>query len=1149
MTKETIDSKVLEFRAPSEAMNFTGERYVSGVEGPIQHEHHHRYLLAASYCHGKDVLDIACGEGYGSSLLSTVANSVVGIDIDPDTVAFAQRLYSHEKLRFKRGDAVAIDMPDQSLDVVVSFETIEHFAGQVEFVNEVRRVLRPNGLFIVSSPNRPVYSDQDDHHNEFHVRELDREEFRSLLSNVFEKVEIWEQQAVSGSIILSEVNKGGFGTFETADGRQYVECRGLVAPHYFVAFATNAFEALDHEAEVSVLVNKTFHASLSERLAQTNERLRALQEERDHHEIHAVALASEVAVRDNEIMRLNADRDHHLQHSVSLAEELSSRAAELEWRLVQIEQQAAEIGELTEDKNRHVVHAVALANEISVRDQEIARLQRFEVDANAATDELSAIKASLSFKLASRVTRHVAKVPGIYRLRRYAIGVYWLVTLKLFSRLRERKAYRLIASSGYFDSEWYRSRYPDVRLAGMDPLTHFLRKGAKEGREPGPDFSVVRYREKHPHLDAQKNALLDAVSHGRIVDGLSPPKIPAVFTDAIELSGLEFEPVQDPEILVIIDARGDQSNVARQLSALAGETARSGCEFVLLVSEGDRLAVTGVLRHVCQTSVVGAFNEIMGRSSANIIIYISDNIVPEKGSIDGLRWSMLANKDLAFVSPQLVDPSSDRIFSAGYSLDAGTFTNVGEHQARGDYRYASYSEVDYFLPYCFAVRRETLRQIGGFDTRNIQLSAALTDALNRIDASDWKVACQRQACVYIDPSRATEAIEFPAKRATEAKVQYKKPKLLLFDAFVPTPDRDSGSNDIVNFMKIFIGFGYDVTFLPVMALAPVERYTDDLRRMGVICVSTPVVTVVEDYLKAHAAEFDAVFAYRGPIAASFVDLIRRAAPKTKIVFDTVDLHFMREQRQAEIEANPQMLADAGRTKQIELSVIRKSDATIVLSKSEQKVVNELVPNAITHLIPIVREVPGSPVPFNERSGVLFVGGFSHAPNIDAVVWFTKEVWPKVRERLPELEFKIVGSNLTPEVSALADASSGIRVLGFVPDITDLMETSLLSVAPLRYGAGIKGKVVSSLCYGLPCVATSVAAEGMGLGLQDGVILADDPDAFVEAVVRLSDQPDVWEALSKGGVSFAQDNFSMETIERQLKSLLMSLGLEIPAIGH
>ncbi len=545
MTKETIDSRVLEFRAPSEAMNFTGERYVSGVEGPIQHEHHHRYLLAASYCHGKDVLDIACGEGYGSCLLSTVANSVVGIDIDPDTVAFAQRLYSNEKLQFKRGDAVAIDMPDQSLDVVVSFETIEHFAGQVEFVNEVRRVLRPNGLFIVSSPNRPVYSDQDDHHNEFHVRELDREEFRSLLSNVFEKVEIWEQQAVSGSIISSEVNKAGFGTFETADGRRYTECRGLVAPHYFVAVATNAFDALDHEAGVSVLVNETFYASLSERL-------RVLQEERDHHEIHAVALASEVAVRDNEITRLNADRDHHLQHSVSLAEELSSRAAELERRLVQIEQQAAEIGELTktvehfeqqnvelkdtvsylehqnveltEDRNRHVVHAVALANEIAVRAQEILRLQRFEVDVNAATNELLAIKASLSFKLVSRVTRHVVKIPGIYRLRRYAIGVYWLVTLKLFSRLRERKAYRLIASSGYFDAEWYRSHYPDVRLAGMDPLTHFLRKGANEGREPGPDFSVVRYREKHPHLDAKRNALLDAVSHGRIVDGLSPQR-------------------------------------------------------------------------------------------------------------------------------------------------------------------------------------------------------------------------------------------------------------------------------------------------------------------------------------------------------------------------------------------------------------------------------------------------------------------------------------------------------------------------------------------------------------------------------------------------------------------------------------------------
>lgn len=195
---------LLSFPNPGKKIAFTGERYVSGITGPIQHEHFHRYLFAASHCHGRAVLDIASGEGYGCYLLAQTASEVVGVDIDAETVRFAENQYASPKLRFLVGDATAIPLPAGSVDVVTSFETIEHFQDHELFLEEVARVLRPGGLLIISSPNRPVYTEQNQHHNPFHIRELDREEFRSALLSKFPNVAIYEQRSIYGSAIAAE---------------------------------------------------------------------------------------------------------------------------------------------------------------------------------------------------------------------------------------------------------------------------------------------------------------------------------------------------------------------------------------------------------------------------------------------------------------------------------------------------------------------------------------------------------------------------------------------------------------------------------------------------------------------------------------------------------------------------------------------------------------------------------------------------------------------------------------------------------------------------------------------------------------------------------------------------------------------------------
>jgi ubiquinone/menaquinone biosynthesis C-methylase UbiE len=181
---------------------FTGERYIPDVKGEIRLEHIHRYALAQGLVKGKNVLDIACGEGYGSRMLAEYADVVVGIDISQEAVDHAVQKYSSKKnLTFKTGSASQIDFPNQSFDLVVSFETIEHLIEQSEMIAEIRRVLKPDGALLISSPNRPIYSEESNQHNEYHVKELDFREFDKLLREKFESIKYFGQRLIISSLV------------------------------------------------------------------------------------------------------------------------------------------------------------------------------------------------------------------------------------------------------------------------------------------------------------------------------------------------------------------------------------------------------------------------------------------------------------------------------------------------------------------------------------------------------------------------------------------------------------------------------------------------------------------------------------------------------------------------------------------------------------------------------------------------------------------------------------------------------------------------------------------------------------------------------------------------------------------------------------
>ena len=399
------------FRQPETPLPFDGERYVSGITGDIQTEHYHRYLFALRFCAGMDVLDIASGEGYGSALLGQVARSVIGVDLNQSAVDFANRAYLSQVVSFRQGSATDIPIETASIDVVVSFETLEHLTEHDRFFAEIVRVLRPSGLLVISSPNRPVYTGQLGNQNEFHLRELDRAEFVSLINNHFSNYRTLEQRAISGSAIFGSAEDRaqitGVEGFDSSDGLLFHRHRGVPNPPYFVAVASNGV--------LPNLTHSIMHSPLY--LAHLEEVRRGLERERNE----ALAKLSEIEVAAAQITRLQAafdeqasianDRTEEITHlRAALAEQASvanDRAEEITHLRGALDEQASIANDRAEEIARLRGALDEQASITNDRAEEIARLRegldQQIADAKKCAAEASELRATLETRERERI--------------------------------------------------------------------------------------------------------------------------------------------------------------------------------------------------------------------------------------------------------------------------------------------------------------------------------------------------------------------------------------------------------------------------------------------------------------------------------------------------------------------------------------------------------------------------------------------------------------------------------------------------------------------------------------------------------------------------------------------------------------------------
>jgi glycosyltransferase involved in cell wall biosynthesis len=220
-----------------------------------------------------------------------------------------------------------------------------------------------------------------------------------------------------------------------------------------------------------------------------------------------------------------------------------------------------------------------------------------------------------------------------------------------------------------------------------------------------------------------------------------------------------------------------------------------------------------------------------------------------------------------------------------------------------------------------------------------------------------------------------------------------------------------------------------------------------------------------------------------------------------------------------------------------------SDLVWCASSEDKKVMAREAPQVRIELVPTIHPLHGRGGAFEARRDLLFIGNLAHRPNADAVHHFVRDIFPLVKRRLPDVKLHIVGDNVTPEIAAYA--SGDVQVLGYVPDVEPLFRSSRLMVVPLRYGAGIKGKLGESLSYGLPAVTTSIGAEGFGLTGGVEALIADEPHAFAAAVVEAYEQEDVWQRLAEHGYRHIEKYFTPEVIAESINSSVRELGLTKP----
>ena len=573
-----------------------------------------------------------------------------------------------------------------------------------------------------------------------------------------------------------------------------------------------------------------------------------------------------------------------------------------------------------------------------------------------------------------------------------------------------------------------------------------------------------------------------------------------------------------------------------------------------------------VIRNEVAQGFVKSCNLGAKAARGDYVVMLNNDTEPGPGWLDELLHVFENFADVGLAGGKLIYANGQLQEAGGGVSSHFDVWNYGRLGNPRDPRYNYTRQVDYVSGACLMLPRAVWDKLGGFDEIFAPAYYEDNDLAFRVRALGLKTYYTPFAEIVHfegltngvsleEGVKRHQAINEPKFRQRWARTVRQLPhgadpelakdrgvtlRALVIDYQTPQPDKDAGSYAAVQEMRLLQALGFKLTFAP-RNLAYLGNYTEDLQRMGVECLFAPFQTSIEEVIGQRGGEFDIVYVTRYAVAEAFLDTIREAAPRARIVFCNADLHFLREIRAALVSGDSDGLAKAKETREAELGVMRRVDVTLSYSDAEAAVIvsHNLDASKVARC-PWVVEVRDAPPPFAARAGLAFLGGFQHPPNEEAVRFFLRDIMPELRRRLPGVKLHIYGAQMGESLRQLA--ADDVVVEGYVARVEAAYDRHRLFVAPLRSGAGLKGKVVGALAAGAPTILTTLAAEGIGLSRGVEAVVADSPAEWVEAVAALYGDEARWTQMSARAQAFARENFSFARGVETMRAALALAGV-------
>jgi len=1094
---DVVMGEIFEKTTPEVPLSWTGERLTTAAESQVQTEHFHRYFLARSLCRDLDVLDVAAGEGYGSALLAQTARSVVGVELDAETIAHARRSYASSNLNFLEGDARQIPLPDHSVDMVVSFETIEHFSEHDYFLAEVRRVLRPGGRLLISSPERDCYSSVSDSANPHHVKELTGSEFLTLLQKNFSHVLMQGQRTILGSLLVAEnaptiSQKSSPLIFERHGPERFEVSQNLPRPVYLLAMASD--EPIHAMPDSFYIEDGNIQEALlaKEELRQTVVTLEEEAHYARHLENELIHKAAALAEMENALVRKTA----------ALAETAGVRDA-LAGKLADAQADSNSYAQQAELRLREVHSSLAALHNQS---RDLAH------EHDALRTQMEGILNSWQFSLLATLQRNLQRLQR--NLKREAKDAWLVITLRRKVRFGRRPK-----GAGPSAQTGHPARAGDEKdvltASARVELLRFLASGERLvfPEVETPDVSVVIVLWNQAHLTLR--CLHALLNH------------------------------QGPSLEVILFDNNSRDETETLLSRIAGvRVLRSssnagfltGCNRGGEVARGRTLLLLNSDAFLRPGSLDAALRTL---DSAPDIGAVGGRLILPSGRLQEAGSIIWSDASCLGYARGLDAEAGEAMFRRNVDYCSGacllTLRTLWDRLGGFDEAYAPayYEETDY----CLRLRAEGYRVV-----YEPAMVADHFEFGSETKKGDGVEAMARNRKLLL--SRHRETLQREHLTPEENNVLFarnprvpQRPHLLVIDNDVPLSASGSGFPRARSVLAAAHAIGWQVTLYPLHRLEVDWKAARAEIPWEVEIVTNRGPHGLAEFLQRRGGYYHAVLVSR-PENMTFVRGLLRKDPHllsgARLIYDSEALVAKRDILRACQEGRPFDEAEAGAHIAAELALANKADAIICVNEAEASSFRNLgiSVHILSHSVECVSDSPS----WQERGNFLFVGRLLErdSPNWKGLSWFIRESWPVVRRSLPQATLSVVGQ-LNPQHDELQ--APGVRLLGSFADLRPHYDAARVFIAPVHFAAGVPAKIFEATAAGLPVVGTRLMARQVSWEPGIEILAEDDAAAFAKAAIFLHQDHPTWEAMRIAAQARVKAEHSPGVFRENLRELL------------